>query len=309
MAPDSLDSDPPEVRLVRDFETFLRTSFGTEEFLPLQNAFKGWFAALVALPTEDLCLANLAAEYHLTHDDKMDLLLDTTLNFMDGTQDPRAALCAACMRYVDRGDPIVEEIGELARFIDFQAARKWLLPRRSLPGLLYSLDGTLWKERLSHTEVVRDPEILSQLRGRIRGCNDIKAFSTLASWVDAQKADSLEELAAIVRDKLGLPHLEEACVLELRIPEAAVRQGGNPIQKPTFADAGGYPPFLPSRRENQCGHARDLSTPEPEEQGGPEVWHAPLDARLASGLRYLGRPSRGLREGRWKSYNSRPSGT
>lgn len=295
--------DPPEIQLAQDFEEYL-AHFPSDDAPALLDAFQRWREALQSLPTRDLPLKSLAAEYQLSHKEKLRLLFHVTLHYLHHTNDPIRALTSGCLRFIDRGDPIEEELGELARFIDFESACQFLLPVCDSEGVYYSLDGRLWREKLSGPAVVRDPALLKELQGRIRGGSDVNAFSTLASWVDSHNVSCLTELAELVRDKLGLPHLAETAVLEIRIPEAVVRCGGRKIQKPTFADSGGYPPFMPSRREDRYGYARDLSVDDLDTRGGPEVWHCPVEAPLASGLRYLGRPRTDLRSGMWKDYNA-----
>jgi hypothetical protein len=305
VAPDIPDPDPPEVTLVRDFEDYLAHFSDSKLSSALLEAFHKWQKALLDLPTRDLPLRSLANECHLKPYEKMRLLLAATYSYMKCGGNPIKAFLPGCKRFPNRGTPIAEGCGELSRFIDFERARD-LLPMDGPEGLYFSLDGdlNLWKDRLNSVEVIRETSLLESLEGYIQGGEIFKLFATLSRWVDDQKAASSEELAEMIRDKLGLPHLEEACVLEIRIPEKAVRSGGNEIRKPTFADAGGYPPFLPSRLEDEYGLARDLASDDLETRGGPEVWHHPVEARLASGLRYLGQPKQGLRNELWKAYNA-----
>jgi len=300
VALDSLDLDPPEVKLVRDFEDFLE-HLPHKDASDLLDAFHRWREALLKLPTRDLPLKNLAAEYHLLDPQKLLLLLETARHYLRHGTDPLLSLASGCMAFIDLGDPIEEAVGELARFMDFDLALELYLPLFGSNGVYYDPNGRLWKEQLSRTEIVREPELFKGLKDRIRGGGDVNAFSTLASWVDSHTSTNSAELAGLVRDKLGLPHLATVSILEIRIPEEAARASGL-LRKPTFADSRGYPPFLPSQREDKYGYARDLSVEDPESRGGPEVWHGPVKAALVSGLRFLGRPMPELKRGMWSAF-------
>lgn len=109
-------------------------------------------------------------------------------------------------------------------------------------------------------------------------------FSTLSSWVDALHMHGVE-LAERVRDELGCPHFDNRQLVEVRFPETAIASGK--LTKPTFADAGGFPPFLPSKHEDRFGFARNLRSE--GERGGPEVWHKGV-LKQANGARVLPKP-------------------
>jgi hypothetical protein len=123
-------------------------------------------------------------------------------------------------------------------------------------------------------------------------------FSSLASWSEGLGLTG-SDLAEQVRDSLGLPHLAGSEVLEVRISEETVRSR-RVFKKPTFADSGGYPPFLPSGKTDRYGYARDIASADLAARGGPEVWHTALPAREVSGLRLLGKTSADLRVPLWK---------
>jgi hypothetical protein len=214
---------------------------------------------------------------------------------------PLKALQFACARFPDLGTQIPElpPCGEVARFIKFQHAPS-ILPYEGPESVYHSWSGRAWSEVLSTPQPLRRKLLMERLQGRIRGGEEINVFSTLGQWIDDLGVRG-PELSARVRDLLGCPHLDGHALLEVRVAEKAVRATGT-FCKPTFADAGGYPPFLASADEDTFGYARDISAPRPGARGGPEVWHGDLPSNRASGLRYLAAPHQRLPQGEWSEF-------
>lgn len=81
-------------------------------------------------------------------------------------------------------------------------------------------------------------------------------FSTPDAYVEPFRMQ--EDFAAVVRDHLGVPHLDDLALLEIRLNAAVVANSGI-VKKPTFADALGYPPFMASSPDDtEHGWARLL---------------------------------------------------
>jgi hypothetical protein len=274
---------------------------------PLSRAHLADFRGdLLAEPLGSFAYEALLAECQLSSDSKGDLLARALAIYSKvplfphglarpggtRTSSPLEALRHACTAFPDQGDPVagVGTYGELARVVRFDTLKRNLPLRGRYGSYSSAFDGSLWKGLLAKPSMFRNPELLSSLVGRIRGGAEPNLFSTLAAVVDAETHSlSSEQIAAKFRDRLGLPHLEGQEVAELRIPESVARYSGC-FRKPTFADAGAYPPFLPSDRGDPTGFARDLSASDPKTPGWPEIWHGDVTAREASGVRFLGIP-------------------
>jgi hypothetical protein len=282
-----------------------------------------WRSDVAALPAGKYVLENLGAERQLPLLTKLQILFITLSHYRPCvrehgiptataadrlTDEPLKALQTACGRFPDLGDPIPTSppCGEVSRFMKFSHAPS-ILPYEGPQSVYQSWSGRAWNELLSSRRPLRGKDLLQRLQGKIRGGEEINVFSTRAEWVDAQGAYG-SDLSARMRDLLGCPHLDGHGLLEVRIPEHEARATGA-FRKPTFADAGGYPPFLCSADEDTYGYGRDISAPRAGERGGPEIWHGPLASRVASGVRYLPPPTERLPPGEWSdfvAYSSRP---
>jgi hypothetical protein len=283
------------------------------ENLPVAEAIAQlgrWRSLLLSSDGGRASLDSLERECYLTIDEKALIVFGAIIEFApSGTFDhhpqyegkPFAALASSCARYPDKGPEIPVSCGELARFMLFEHASH-IIPRLHLQSVFCSKTGRSLRAYLSDPLNFRNPRLLRALEGRIRGGKDVNVFSTTATWVDSHRLDA-EALAERVRDGLGLPHLEQEEVVEIRILEETVRTSGT-FRKPTFADAQGWPPFLPSTSGDVFGQARDIGTAPPGERGGPEIWHGDLLARQASGIRFLGRPRNTLRPGFWAQHKT-----
>jgi hypothetical protein len=312
MNPPEDGSGEPATEIERRLEERLASGLPPNLAQKAITESRRWRKAVREVPAGYLCFHSLEMETHLSEDDKLALLVRAGIDFINqekrGGPAPRPleSFVQACLRFPDKGDKIEEPIGEMARFVDFEVAARYYFPTDRPEAMYLSFSSSetsaLWKKnRLRESVLVRDPLFQRSLEGRIRGTNDVNVFSTLADWVERLGLQGLA-LAERMRDALGLPHLARKHVLELRIPESAFREGQ--MLKPTFADAGGYPPFLPSRPGDAYGFARDLSMDESKTRGFPEVYHPPLATREISGLRYLGGPTGDLADGIWKDYKA-----
>jgi hypothetical protein len=265
-----------------------------------------WYAQLTVTAGGLVSVESLEVESYLTLDEKARLVYAAISEFASAgvfpdapraESKPHTALALGCMQFPDHGPDISDTAGELARFQAFNHARR-MLSRAGLPGLYSSPSGSSARDLLANPLNFRNPRLLRTLEGRLRGGMDVNIFATTAEWIDSQ-GDSGDALAERVRDGLGLPHLDGQEVVEIRIPENVVRHSGT-FKKPTFADAQGWPPFLPSRADDAFGYARYLAAL--PQRGGPEIWHGPLLARQASGIRLLGRAATAMADGFWSQY-------
>jgi hypothetical protein len=282
-----------------------------------------WRADVAALPAGKYVLENLGAEHQLPLETKLQMLFITLGHYRpcvmdDGiptriaadrlVNEPLMALQVACGRFPDLGAPIPPSppCGEVSRFMKFGHAPS-ILPYEGPQSVYHSWSGRAWNEVLSGRRPLKGKDLLQRLQGKIRGGEEINVFSTRAEWVDDQDVYGAE-LSARVRDLLGCPHLDGHGLIEIRIPENEARATGA-FSKPTFADAGGYPPFLCSTDADAYGYGRDISALRPGERGGPEIWHGPLPSRVASGVRYLPAATERLPPGEWSdfvAYSTRP---
>lgn len=276
-----------------------------------------WRLDVTAIPAGIYALENLGAERQLLLPLKLKILAITLSHYLpcvrdDGVpthtaagsllNDPLAALKVACGRFLDRGDTIrdLPPCGELARFMKFAHAPS-ILPYEGPHSVYRSWSGRAWNEVLATHKPLRSMGLLQHLQGKIRGGEEINVFSTRAHWVDDTLGVYGSDLSACVRDQLGCPHLDGHALLEVRIPEREARASGA-FRKPTFADAGGYPPFLCSGDGDAYGYGRNIAAPVPGTQGGPEVWHGDVNSRVASGLRYLSPAGDRLPPGEWSDF-------
>lgn len=198
------------------------------------------------------------------------------------------ALCFACRDFEGHGPPVDREppCGDFCHYIPlekfFTAA-----PHKGEEAANHSTSGNSWIHELERGNV----SVLHRFAGIVKP----HVFSTLSSWVDELGLQGAE-LAEKVRDELGCPHFDDKQLVEIRFPETAIRSGK--LTKPTFADAGGFPPFLPSTRKDRFGFARNLRSD--DARGGPEVWHVGA-LGLANRARVLPKPHAPLPEF-WRTF-------
>lgn len=203
----------------------------------------------------------------------------------------RKAMGLACGGFEGRGGPIPCCSGEFCHYLRLgKIVEK--VDTRGAQGGFHSESVDTWIGELGGDEVKYDHPILSRV-GKVISKEYV--FSTRSEWVDSSGLHG-GALSAWLRDLLGCPHFEEERIIELRLPEHSVRN--DPVLKPTFADARGFPPFSPSRPSDRFGSARDLRTRR-RRPGGPELWNTLLLAP-GSGIRLLPPPMHQLAPGPWK---------
>jgi hypothetical protein len=268
--------------------------------------------ALVSEPGGEYTLYSLEVEdhHHLNLADKAEIIRRALFSF-DGTfchlehlpppdnlvPFPNAlrAFGHGCSVYLDAGTKVDRgACGELVSYRKFEKFRGEI--KRDSPWAMYS-DEDL-KKKLGSGSVTRDAGLLDAL------CDDNRkrAFSTLATWVAehekevARNKKHRSQLPDEVRDLLGCPHFHNCELVELRFAEVSVR-------KPTLADSGGYPPFLPSggARYGTGRNLRVRGDPRiPGVTGGPELWHEA--AAGVTGVRFVGRTGASLMSPFWTEF-------
>lgn len=274
------------------------------------RALATWRAALKACVAGDLVIDALQQEYQITLEQKGEIVataaarFDKTGAFSGNPWDatgrfPSAhdALVVALGQFPDCGDDVQMECGELARVFPWERMKE-ILPHVHRFGAYYSSSWSSWKRILARPTPFRDRALLDALQGRICGSRDPNIFSTLADWVDRLGLAG-DHLAERLRNELGLPHLRQKELAEVRLTEQTVR-GTGILKKPTIADARAYQPFMPSSPVDETGIARDVSSRNRRRRGGPEVWHGDVTARQASGLRFIGAPGSPLMLMPWR---------
>lgn len=273
-----------------------------------REALSTWHTALgneITTGIADIILDNLSNERHFSLAEKAMLLHSALLWFEPSARftgeplatpfrydSPSEALREACRAYAGRGTPIERSEGDVAHFITFSALTHFY-PRKGAPAAENSLTQRSWRDLLAGAEFKMETEIVEALQGMVW-----PYFSTLADWVD-DLGVSGGTLAARIRDLLGCPHFDGEELVEFRITDEVAR--AECFNKPTFADAEAYPPFLPSREEDEYGYARDLGG---EGRGGPEIWHRCLLAQ-SHAARLLEVPSQPIPSELWREYRAR----
>lgn len=276
----------------------------------VNTAWELWETALRgSVPAGDFALEGLENDQQLGLDSKSALMVECLLTYGpsaerlnqandESTPCPLTALERACRRFPSRGRGATLPSGaaELSRVLPFPALER-LLPRKGANAFYRSESGRSWKSRLSGA-VLRDLAVMRQLQGLIQSRDSPHVFMTTSDWVDDLERTG-DDLAGKVRDTLGLPHFDLREMCEVRVREETARASGS-FLVPTFADAGGYPPFLPSTPTAEFGIARNLT--DSTVVGGPEVWVGDMNASDASGLRFIGIPESSITAQPWKDF-------